>query len=247
LAARCDVIFLCLPSSDTVRATLFSEGGLAAACGPGTLVVDQTTGDPTVTRDSAAQLAQSGVELIDAPVSGGPFGADAGTIAIMVGAEPEQFDRIEPILRVISSNVFHAGALGAGQVIKIVNNLMAGGHRALTIEALALAVKSGVDAHKAYEVIMASSGRNFFVETFVESILAGQLGSGFTLSLMHKDMRLACQLGTDAEVPLFFANVAKEFYQVCINELGGGAGANAAALVMDRLAGTHVVPEGSAP
>jgi len=243
LAAQCDVIMLCLPTSDHVRSVIFGEDGIAATAKPGTLIVDQTTGEPAATRAMAAELAERGLELIDAPVSGGPMGADQGTIAIMVGSTPAQFETVGPILRVISPNVFHAGGVGAGHVTKLANNMLSAVYRVVSLEALALAVKNGVDPERALDIILASSGRNFYLETFVRShVLTGNLASGFTLGLLYKDVRLACQLGIDSGVPMFFGNLVKEFYQVCINDMGREAEVNAAALVMDRLAGTHVVP-----
>jgi 3-hydroxyisobutyrate dehydrogenase len=241
---RSDVVLLCLPTSDHVREVLFREDGVAAGARAGTIVVDQTTGDPAVTRAMAEQARTMGWTLADAPVSGGPMGADAGTIAIMVGASPEVYETISEVLRVISPNVFHAGDVGSGHVTKLVNNLMSAVHRAASLEALALAAKNGVDPGRALDIILAGSGRNFYLETFVRShLLTGKLESGFTLELLHKDVRLACELGDGSGVPMYFGNLVKEFYQVCMNAMGGGAEVNTAALVMDRLAGTHVVPD----
>jgi 3-hydroxyisobutyrate dehydrogenase len=243
VASQSDVVMLCLPTSQHVRSVLFDADGVADAAKPGTLIVDQTTGDPAITRQIAAELAERGIEFIDAPVSGGPMGADAGTIAIMVGASPEQYAVIDPVLRAISPNIFHAGEVGAGHVVKLANNMLSGVYRAVSLEALALAEKNGVDPERALDIILASSGRNFYLETFVRShVLSGKLASGFTLGLLHKDVKLACQLGTESGVPMYFGSLAKEFYQVCINDQGREAEVNAAALVMDRLAGTHVVP-----
>ena len=133
-------------------------------------------------------------------------------------------------------------------MIKLSNNMLSGVNRAVSLEALALAVKNGVDPQKALEIILASSGRNFYLETFVGShILTGKLKSGFTLALLHKDIRLACELGTATGVPMYFGSLAKEFFQVCMNDQGREAEVNSAALVMDRLAGTHVVPVDVAP
>jgi 3-hydroxyisobutyrate dehydrogenase len=243
LASRCDVIFLCLPTSAHVRAAIFGDNGLASGLKPGALVVDQTTGDPTVTREMAAELAKRSVDLIDAPVSGGAMGAEAGTIAIMVGAGPEQYARVHPILTTISPNVFHAGGVGNGHAIKLVNNMLSGAQRLLSMEAMALAAKSGVDPQTAVEILLAGGGRNAFLEKFMAPhVVKGNLVCGFTLGLMHKDVRLACALGEDMQVPMFFGNLAREFYQMCISDMGREAEVNTAALVMDRLAGTRVVP-----
>jgi 3-hydroxyisobutyrate dehydrogenase len=242
LAGHCDLILLCLPTSTEVRSVIFGDGGLATSAKPGTLIVDQTTGDPTATRGMAEELAPRGIELIDAPVSGGPRGADAGTIAIMVGASPDQYARVLPVLQAISPNTFHAGGVGTGHVAKVVNNMLSGAQRLISFEGLALAIKNGIEPQKALEIILASSGRNFYLEHFGSRIISGKLESGFTLGLIHKDVRLATQLGVDSGVPLLLGNVAREFYQLCISLMGREAQVNSAALVMDRLAGTQVVP-----
>ena len=242
LAARCDIILLCLPTSDHVRTVIFGEGGLASAARAGTLIVDQTSGDPTATRAMAAELEASGIQLMDAPVSGGARGADAGTIAIMIGATPAQYERIAPVLQCISPNLFHAGGIGTGHVAKLANNLLSGGQRLLSLEAMALAVKNGIEPKTALEIILASGGRNLYMEKFMPNIINGKLASGFALGLLHKDVRLACQLGADSGVPMLFGNLAKEVYRMAINEMGPEAQVNTVALTMDRLAGTHVVP-----
>jgi 3-hydroxyisobutyrate dehydrogenase len=243
VAATCEVIMLFLPSSDHLRSVLFGQHGIAQAAKPRTLIVDQTNGDPTVTRAMAAELAERGLELIDAPVSGTSQDAEAGTIAIMVGAAPAQFETIGPMLQAISTNVYHAGDLGAGLVVRLANNMLAGVHRAASLEALALAVNNGLDPERAVDVILASSGRNYYLETSARSdVLTGRLTSGHTLGLVHEDVALGCRLGVGSGVPMLIANQASAFYQVCINEMGGETEVDAAALVMDRLAGSHVVP-----
>jgi 3-hydroxyisobutyrate dehydrogenase len=245
LAAACDVIILCLPTSEHVRGVVLDAQGIASAAKPGTLVVDQTSGDPTVTRAIAAELAGRGIEMVDAPVSGGPAGADAGTIAIMVGADPSQFDRVGPLLRAISPNVFHAGGIGCGHVVKLANNLLSAGTRLMTLEAMALAVKNGVEGEKALAIMMAGGGRNFWMEKYMaDHILTGKLKAAFALGLLHKDVRLACQLGQDSGMPMLFGNLAKDFYQMALNEYSFDAPVNVVALTMDRIAGSHVVPDG---
>lgn len=243
LASKCDIIVLCLPTSEHVHSALFDAQGLVDGARSGTLIVDQTSGDPTLTRNMAIELARRGIEMIDAPVSGGPQGAQAGTIAIMVGASAEQYARILPVLQAISPNIFHAGGIGTGHVIKLANNLLSAGQRLMTMEAVALAVKNGLTPKAAVDIILASSGRNFYAEKFMGShIITGKLASGFTLGLMHKDVRLACKLGDDSGVTMLFGGVTKGFYQMTMNEMGEEEQVNAVALMMDRLAGTDVVP-----
>ncbi|SAK98429.1 6-phosphogluconate dehydrogenase [Caballeronia calidae] len=243
LAAACDTIFLCLPTSEHVRTALFGENGIAQFLKPGALVIDQTSGDPVITRQIAEKLSKLQVTLVDAPVSGGPEGAQAGTIAIMVGAEESAFNRARPLLELISPNVLHAGGIGAGHVIKLINNLISGAQRLLSLEAISLAAKNGIDPAKACEILVNGNARNAFLEKYLrQHVLTGKLNFGFTLSLMHKDLRLACQLGNDSRVPMFFGNLTREMYQMCISEKGPEANVHACTLVMDRLAGTNLVP-----
>ncbi|MEM5316473.1 NAD(P)-dependent oxidoreductase [Paraburkholderia sp. JHI869] len=243
LAASCDTVFFCLPTSEHVRTALFGENGVAQSLKPGTVVIDQTSGDPSITRSIAADLAKLQVKFVDAPVSGGPEGAQAGTIAILVGAEPSTFDEVRPLLELISPNISHAGGVGAGHVIKLINNLVSGAQRLLSLEAISLATKNGIDPAKACEMLVSGNARNAFLEKYLrQHVLTGKLNFGFTLSLMHKDLRLACQLGNDSRVPMFFGNLTREMYQMCISEKGPDANVHACTLVMDRLAGTHLVP-----
>ena len=243
LAAACDVILLCLPKSDHVRTAIFGAEGLAKALKPGTLLVDQTTGDPKATQEMAAELAKQGVALIDAPVSGGAAGAQAGTIAIMLGAGEAEHARVAPVLAAISPNVFHAGGVGAGQAMKLVNNLVSGAQRLLSMEGLALAAKNGIDPARALEILAAGGARNAFFDKQALPILQGKLDVGFTLGLMLKDMQLACALGADSGVPLFFGNLARDVYQTCISQMGANAQVPTAAIVIDGFAGTQVVPQ----
>ncbi len=243
VGAECDVVLLCLPTSDHVRSVLFDDGGIAGVAKPGTVIIDQTTGDPSVTRAMAVQLDRSGLALVDAPVSGGPAAAEKGTIAIMVGATDAQFDFVAPVLRTISTRIFHAGGIGAGHLIKLVNNMLSVVQTAASLEVLALVANNGVDPGRAVEIILANSGRNFYLETFVAShVLTGNLNSGFALEVLHKDAKLACRIGVESGVPMLFGSLARDIYQIAINELGSYADGNAIAVVMDRLACSHLVP-----
>lgn len=242
LAERCSVIFLCLPKSAHVRQAIFGDGGLLAGLKPGAILVDQTTGDPKETRAMAAELADKGIHLIDAPVSGGAAGAQAGTIAIMVGAAEAEFAAVNPILQDISPNVFHAGEVGAGHTIKLVNNLLSGAQRVLTMECLALAQKNGLDPVKAVEILRAGGARNVFLEKGVGPIVEdGDLGKGFTLELMHKDIDLACTAGNDAGMPMMFGATTREVYRLAMNLVGADKPVNSAALLIDQIAGSQIV------
>lgn len=248
VAEMCDTIFICLPTSAHVRKAIFGDNGLAGKLRAGTRIIDQTTGDPAVTRSIAQELSALDVELIDAPVSGGPDGARAGTIAIMVGARADQFEAISPLLGDISPNIFHCGGVSTGQVMKLVNNMLSAGQRLMSLESVTLAAKNGIDPAKAVEVMMAGGGKNSFLERGMRQyVLKGELGPRFSLGLMHKDLRLACQMGVDSEVPLLFGVLTRELHQMCIAEWSPSSPVFLAAQVFDKWAGTSAFPLNEVP
>ncbi|MEC8135610.1 MAG: NAD(P)-dependent oxidoreductase, partial [Pseudomonadota bacterium] len=160
LARKSDIILLCLPRSADVRDAIFGLGGLAEGLEPGKIIIDQTTGNPDETRAMAAELAEKGITMIDGPVSGGPAGADAGTIAIMVGGAIETFNKVKPYLESISPNVMHCGDIGNGHVVKLVNNTIAACNRMAMLEAVAMGRKYGLTLETMSDVINKSSGRS---------------------------------------------------------------------------------------
>ncbi len=244
LATECDVIFLCLPTSAHVRQVVLGNDGFGESLRPGTVIIDQTSGDPRETKEIAQELATRGVELVDAPVSGGPVRAAEGTIAIMVGCSDDQYAKVRDLLGRISPNVFRAGELGSGHVVKLVNNLVSGIIRWATLEGVALATKLGVPPASAVEIMNAGGARNdWMVKVMGPQILNGNLANGFSVGLAHKDLRVACELADEASVPLLVGNVTREIYRMCINEWGFDTKVDATALMMDRMAGTAFVPE----
>lgn len=244
LARCCEVIFLCLPTSEHVRVAIFGTAGLIEGLKQGTILVDQTTGDPKATRAMAEKLAAQGVNMVDAPVSGGAAGAEAGTIAIMLGASEAQRDRLAPIFADISPNLFHAGAVGNGQVIKLANNLISHSQRLLTQEAMALAVKNGVAPDRAVEILAAGGAKNAYMErTLKPRVLKGQLKVGFTLGLAEKDVRLACNLGAASGVPMPFGTMVTGLYTGMVAERGHGAEVETSGLITEARAGTQYIPE----
>lgn len=240
LAEASDVVCLCLPTSDNVRAVIFGENGLAKGLKPGSIVADMTTGDPLQTKAMALELAKQGVTLIDAPVSGGPAGADAGTLAIMVGAPVDIYEKIKPVFEKVGPNVFRMGDVGAGQTMKLVNNLMLAGGRALAFEAMALAVKNGLDPKLATDVLNKSSGRNGTTERSLGDTIDGKFPASFALGLMTKDVRLATQLGRDTGVPMIIGRIVEELHNVAMNNHGGGACSNILIRDFEQRAKTRI-------
>ena len=240
LAAASDLVLLCLPTSNEVREAVFGPGGVAEGLREGGVIADMTTGDPIATRKMAAELVTRGIAMIDAPVSGGPQGALAGTIAIMVGAPPETFERVAPVLRQISPNLFHAGGVGAGHTMKLVNNVISSGIRQITFEAVAMGIKNGLSLETCIAVLQKGSGRSFAAEVTLPRLADGAGKAHFTLALNLKDVRLATELGQQSGAPMHLAAVMRENLVAAINELGAGSDIHDLIRVYERSAAVSI-------
>lgn len=195
LAALCQqaqVVLLSLPMAKHVEAVICGDDGILASAQPETLVIDTSTSEPDVTRALAAKLSDAGHGLLDAPVSGGPAGAAAGTMVMVIGGKASDLQRAEPFLDALSSKVVHLGDSGAGHTAKLINNLLCAAHLVTTAEAVALGKKAGLDPAALLEGLNAGSGRSAVSEVnFPRWILNDGFDSGFTMGLMRKDVRLA--------------------------------------------------------
>lgn len=199
LAEGSEVLFTCLPSSREVVALLDGPDGLEAGLQPGTLVIDCTSGDPERSRQIAGRLRERGVALVDAPVSGGVVGAEAGTLTAMVGAEGEDFDRARGVLEVFCSTILHVGPIGAGHALKAVSNAILASNIIAVAEGMTAAVKAGVPAATALEVLNASNARSFAsMELVPQRALTRAWPKTFKLALLDKDVKNALAVIDDA-------------------------------------------------
>jgi 3-hydroxyisobutyrate dehydrogenase len=187
-------VILMLPDSDVVEHVLLSAG-LLAALPPGSTVIDMSSSDPARTRLLASRVAEAGVLLIDAPVSGGVAGARAGSLTVMVGGPAAAFEEFRPMLSAIGSRVVHAGEVGAGHAVKALNNLMSAAHLLASSEALIAGQRFGLDPAVMLEIINGSSGRSGSTENkWPNYVLTGTYDAGFAIRLMIKDIRLALSI-----------------------------------------------------
>jgi len=193
VAGRSDVTVTMVSDSPDVRQVILGDGGIIEGARPGSAVVDMSTISPEVTRHIAARLAERGIGLLDAPVSGGQAGAVAGTLSIMVGGEPEVFARCREVLAAMGRNIVHVGPSGMGQVTKLCNQITCALTLLAVCEGLAFGAKMGVDLNKMVEAIGGGAARSWQLENHSPKILAGDFAPGFMVRLMHKDLRLALE------------------------------------------------------
>lgn len=202
VAAQCDVLITMVPDSPDVEAVAYGPDGALAGLRPGTIWADMSTISPVTARKVAADAAKKGVQMLDAPVSGGEKGAIAGTLSIMVGGPKEAFEAMLPIFQVLGKTIVHMGDAGAGQVTKAANQIVV----ALTIEAiseaLVLASKAGVDPAKVRQVLLGGFCQSRILELHGERMIKREFTPGFKIRLHRKDLAIALNAGKEFGVPL---------------------------------------------
>lgn len=220
-ATSVDIFISMLPAGRHVAGLYGGEDGVIAAVDEGTLLIDCSTIDPQTARSVAAEAGAAGLAMIDAPVSGGAAGAEAGTLSFIVGGEADALERAREVLNVMGSNIFHAGASGAGQIAKICNNMLLAVLMAGTAEALALGVSNGLDPAVLSEVMKRSSGGNWALNVYnpYPGVMEGAPASrdyegGFLVDLMTKDLGLAMDTAEQSRSAVPMGSLAKNLYRV---------------------------------
>jgi 3-hydroxyisobutyrate dehydrogenase len=236
LARRCTTVITMLPDGAAVREVVL--GGLAEAVGASAVVVDMGSSDPAVYPELAAALAARGAELVDAPVSGGVAGAEAATLTIMAGGAPAALERIEPLLRLMGARIFRTGALGSGQAMKALNNLCSAGALILTVEALLIGQRFGLDPALMTEILNVSTGRsNATDKKIAPHVLSRRFDSGFALALMAKDLTTALAIAESSATPTTLAPPTLQIVRDALAALGPGADHTEVARLLERRAG----------
>jgi 3-hydroxyisobutyrate dehydrogenase len=198
-----DALVFSLPFARDVEAVVTSPGGLLERSDRRVIVVDTSTSDPGTTRRLAARLAEAGHGLLDAPVSGGPSGAAEGTLTMMIGGTEADLEAAAPVIAALSAKAVHVGPSGAGNIAKLVNNMLVAAHLVTTGEAMRLSEASGLSAEDALKIVNAATGRSAISEVMMPRwIVSGTFDSGFSAGLMRKDVRLAAELATTAGTTL---------------------------------------------
>jgi 3-hydroxyisobutyrate dehydrogenase-like beta-hydroxyacid dehydrogenase len=217
LAAASDVVFLCLPSSVEVEATVLGAGGVLEGMRPGMVLVDSTTADPAATRRLGGVLAERGIGMVDAPVGRTPREAEEGKLSTFLGGDPAHVARVRPIIEAYADTIIEAGSLGDGHTLKLINNFISIGTCALVSEAVATAAKLGVDLEKLFAVVSAGGANSRIFQMVMPWVLQGDDSHlKGPVRIAAKDMRFYCRMAEAAQAPSFVAQACSQYWQMAL-------------------------------
>jgi 3-hydroxyisobutyrate dehydrogenase-like beta-hydroxyacid dehydrogenase len=213
LASLVEVLVSCVPDDAAVRDAMLGQGGVIQGGKEPLVVVDTSTISPGTSQEVAAALAEKGVSLLDAPISGGQVGAIAGTLAIMVGGPRDAFDTALPVLQGMGKNITYVGGNGSALAVKLANNLIGAAAMVAISEAFTMVAKAGVEVGLAHEILSNATARSWMLqEKMARNLLADNLQPGFKLSLMRKDLGLALDFGKELGTPMFATALVHQLY-----------------------------------
>jgi 3-hydroxyisobutyrate dehydrogenase len=237
VAERSDITIVCVSDTPDVEAVVLGEQGVAHGARPGSLLIDCSTISPQATQEIATRLAQNGVFMLDAPVSGGSEGAAKGTLSIMAGGPAEQFERALPLFRAMGKTVTHVGGTGAGQTVKLVNQVLVVGNCLAMCEALMLAQAGGVDLQKTYDAISQGAAGSWMFSNRAPQIIRRDWRPGFSIDLQEKDLRLVLDAADQFGVPLPGTALIFQLYRTLQAQGLGAEGNHALVKALEHLAG----------
>jgi 3-hydroxyisobutyrate dehydrogenase-like beta-hydroxyacid dehydrogenase len=243
-ARASDILFICVTGSPQVEDVVYGSGGLLEAARPGLLVVDTSTAEPASSAKIRADLAAKGVKLIDAPLARTPKEAEEGRLNTMVGADPEDFRAVEPVLKAFCENIFHVGPPGHGHVLKLVNNMMAMSFAASIAEAFAVAAKAGLDLNRLYDVISVGGVNcGIFQMMATKTLKEGDVtGFKFGISNAQKDLRYYTHLAEMLPVSSFMGEAAHQSFVQASNLGFGGKLIASLFEAQEKINGVQIVP-----
>jgi len=240
VASNCGTVVTMLPNSPHVESVLSGENGILAGMAAGGTIIDTSSIAPGASKKFAAMAAGKGVNMLDAPVTGGVVGAEAGTLAILVGGEQEVFNQSLSILEAMGKSIVRFGEIGAGQTAKMVNQIIVGIQFAAVAEAWTIGVKAGADPYLLQEVLGKGAARCFAIERIPNNMLVGNFEGGFAIDLQHKDLCLALETSRDLNVPLNLTSAALQQYEAA-RALGFGKKDHSAVVkVLQTITGVDV-------
>jgi 3-hydroxyisobutyrate dehydrogenase-like beta-hydroxyacid dehydrogenase len=212
-AEAADVLMSSLPNPVAVREAYLGANGAVSALRAGAILIDMSTIDPNTWREVAGEAAARGAQSLGAPVSGGPAEAGSGKLVFLVGGEAAVLDRCRSVLDTLGSEIHHLGPLGAGHVVKLVNNVMSMCNVAVAAEAMVLGVRAGMDPQRLFDVLSTSGGRSHHFLKRFPNVLAGDFTPYFSIALSRKDLSLALQMAESLGVPMLATAAVRQIYE----------------------------------
>ncbi|MEZ4502085.1 MAG: NAD(P)-binding domain-containing protein [Dehalococcoidia bacterium] len=247
VASRSDIVITCVTASADVETVVLGEGGVAAGIRTGSVFIDMSTIAPAVSRHVAEVLGAKGVECLDAPISGGEQGAMAGTLSIMVGGPASALERARPALEAMGRTITHCGPEGAGQTVKLCNQIAVVLNNLAMAEALVFCARSGVDPAVMLEAITQGAAGSWQLSNLGPKVVARDFAPGFKVSLQQKDLRLALEAADQLQVPLPGTSLVHQLFAAVERAEGGDIGTQALVRSIEALAGIEVAAGGSSP
>ncbi|OIR19830.1 2-hydroxy-3-oxopropionate reductase [mine drainage metagenome] len=237
VARHADVIFTIVSDTPDVESVIFGTQGIASQARPGTVIVDMSTISPTATKAFAERLAQQGIEMLDAPVSGGETGAINGTLSIMVGGKPRVFERVKPLFECMGKNIVHIGDSGAGQVAKACNQIVVAVTIEAVAEALTFARRNGADPAKVREALMGGFAGSKIMEVHGKRMLDNDFKPGFKVGLHQKDMRIVMETAHQLGIALPAAALVTQHLNALMGTGDTSLDSAAVVKVIERMSG----------
>ncbi|HQV70286.1 MAG TPA: NAD(P)-dependent oxidoreductase [Thermoflexales bacterium] len=240
LAQVCDVIFVCVSDTPDVEAVLLGENGAIHGLSAGKLIVDHSTISPQATKDIAQKITAAGAFMLDAPVSGGSEGAAKGTLSIMVGGDAEQLERARPYLQAMGKTITHVGPQGAGQMVKLVNQILVVVNMLAVGEALLFAQAGGLNLAEALKAVSGGAAGSWMLSNRGPQVINRDWRPGFTIDLQQKDLRLALEAGDQLGVPMLGTSLVFNLYRTLQQQGLGSEGNHALVKALEHLAGITI-------
>ncbi|MBV6396205.1 MAG: 2-hydroxy-3-oxopropionate reductase [Anaerolineales bacterium] len=235
LAAQCDVILICVSDTPDVEEVLFGANGVSAGVKRGALVVDHSTISPQKTVEMAKRLNAQGAAFLDAPVSGGSEGAKNGTLSIMVGGEAADVERALPVLQACGKTITHVGPQGAGQTVKLVNQILVVVNQLAASEALLFAQAGGLDLAKTIEAVKGGAAGSWMLANRGPQMIVRDFRPGFTIDLQQKDLRLVLESADALGVPLLATSLVFQLYRTLQAQGLGGDGNHGLVKALEQM------------
>lgn len=240
LASQCDLVLICVSDTPDVEAVVLGDDGVIHGVRPGALVVDHSTISPRATQEIAEKLRAQGAHMLDAPVSGGSEGAAKGTLSIMVGGEAAQVERAMPVLEAMGKTITHVGDHGAGQMVKLVNQILVVVTQLAVSEALMFAQAGGLDLDKTLDAVKGGAAGSWMLANRGPQMIARDWRPGFTIDLQQKDLRLVMEAADQLGIPVIGTSLVFNLYRTLQAQGLGGEGNHALVKALELMSGIEV-------